>query len=141
MNIPCSNHEQLTFCLRWVEALKAHETFLDFYEIPDIESSTIVSVIKGILTRYQLSMENFRVQCYNGASNILGKTSGVAVKLQKLQPKANYTHSHAHSLSLSVKGATKKVNILGDTTGIAREIIVLIKYSPKRENLLVKSKE
>ena len=55
----CSNHEQLTFCLRWVEALKAHETFLGFYEIPDIKSSTIVSVIKDIFTRYQLSMENF----------------------------------------------------------------------------------
>ena len=55
----CSNHEQLPFCLRWVEALKTHETFLGFYEIPDIKSSTIVSVIKDIFTRYQLSMENF----------------------------------------------------------------------------------
>ena len=55
----CSNHEQLTFCLCWVEALKAYETFLGFYEIPDIKSSTIVSVIKDIFTRYQLSMENF----------------------------------------------------------------------------------
>ena len=104
----CSNHEQLTFCLRWVEALKAHETFLGFYEIPDIKSSTIVSVIKEILTRYQLSMENFRGQCYDGASNILGKTSEIAVELQKLQPKANYTHCHAQSLSLSVKDVTKK---------------------------------
>ena len=65
----CSNHEQLTFCLRWVEALKAHEKFLGLYEIPDIKSSTIVSVIRDILTRYQLSMENFRGQCYDGASN------------------------------------------------------------------------
>ena len=39
----CSNHEQLTFCLRWVEALKAHDTFLGFYEIPDIKSSTIIT--------------------------------------------------------------------------------------------------
>ena len=55
----CSNPEQRTFYLRWVEALKAHETFIGFYEIPDIKSSTIVSVIKDIFTRYQLSMENF----------------------------------------------------------------------------------
>ena len=61
-------------------------------------------------------------------------TSGVAVELQKLQPKVNYTHCHAHSLSLSVKDITKKVKILVDTIVIAREIIVLIKYSPKREN-------
>ena len=46
-----------------------------------------------------------------------------------------------HSLSLSVKDVTKKVKILGDTMGTAREIIVLIKYSPKRENLLGKIKE
>ena len=64
----CSNHEQLTFCLRWVETLKAYETFIVFYEIPDIK------IVKDILTRYQVSMENFRGQCYDGASNMLGKT-------------------------------------------------------------------
>ena len=105
----CSNQEQLTFCLRWVEALKADKIFLGFYEIPDIKSSTIVSVIKDILTRYQLSMENYRGQCYDGASNMLRETSGVALELQKFQPKVNYTHCHAHSLSLSVKDKTKKV--------------------------------
>ena len=70
-------------------------------------------------------MENFRGQCYDGASNMLGKTSGVAVELQKLQIKANYTHCHAHSLSLSVKDVNKKLKFLGDTMGTAREIIVL----------------
>ena len=58
-----------------------------------------------------------------------------------LQPKVNYTHCHAHSLSLSVKDVTKKVKILGDFMGTGREIIVLIKYSPKKENLLGKIKE
>ena len=113
----CSNHEQLTFCLRWVEVLKAHQTFLGFYEIPDIKSSTILALIKDVLTSYQLSMENFRGQCYDGASNMLGKTSRVAVELKNLQPKANYTHCHAHSFSLSVKDVTKKVKILGDIMG------------------------
>ena len=86
-------------------------------------------------------MENFQDQCYDGASNMLIKTSGVAVELQKLQPKTNYTHCHAHSLSLPVKDVTKKVKILGDTMGTARKIIVLIKYSPKVENVLGKIKE
>ena len=139
--IDCSNHEQLTFCLRWVKSLKAHETFLGLYEIPGIKSSTTVSVIKDILTRCQLSMENVRGQCYDGASNMLGKTSVVSEELQKLQPKVNYTHCHAHSFSLSVKDITKKVKTLGDTMGTAREVIVLINYSPKRENILGKIKE
>ena len=72
---------------------------------------------------------------------MLRKTSGIAVDLPKLQPKANYTHCHAHFLSLFVKDVTKKVKILGDTMGTAREIIVLIKYSPKKKNLLGKIKE
>ena len=39
-------------------------------------------------------------------------------------------------LSFSVKELTKNVKILGDTLGTACEIIILIKYSLKRENLL-----
>ena len=72
-------------------------------------------------------------------TNMLRKISGVAVELPKLQPKANYTHCHAHFLSLFLKDVTKKPKILGDTMGTAREIIVLITYSPKRENLLGKT--
>ena len=45
------------------------------------------------------------------------------------------THYHAHSLSLSVKDVTKSVKILRDAMGVSEEIIVLVKYSPKRENL------
>ena len=41
----CSNKELLTFCLRWVtDNLDVFENFMRFYESPDIESSTIVSV-------------------------------------------------------------------------------------------------
>ena len=73
----CSNHEQLTFCLRWVKALKAHKTLLGFYEIPDIKSSTVVSVIKDILTRYQLSMENFEASATMEPVTFLEKPPGL----------------------------------------------------------------
>ena len=45
-----SNKEQLTFCMRWVNNdLEVSEKLLGFYEIPYINSSTIVTVMKGIL--------------------------------------------------------------------------------------------
>ena len=51
-----SNKEQLTFCLWWVcDNLEVFEKFLDFYEIPNISSSTIVSVLKDLLMRYNLT--------------------------------------------------------------------------------------
>ena len=77
-----SNKELLTFCLRWVtDNLDVFEHFLGFYEIPDIKSSTIVSVIKDIMIRFQLQFDKCRGQCYDGASNILGKKTGIALKI------------------------------------------------------------
>lgn len=41
-----SNKEQLTLSLRWVDDdLQAHEDFLGFYHIPNINFDTIVAVI------------------------------------------------------------------------------------------------
>ena len=129
--------EQLTFCVRWIdEKLDAHEDFLGFYNVPNISSETIVSVIKDALIRLQLSLDSCRGQCYDGASNMLGLKSGVERKLCDIQPKARATHCHAHSLSLCVKDATHRCKVLSDAMDIGSEIVVLVKYSPKRENLL-----
>ena len=100
----CSNKKLLTFSLRWViDNLDVFEHFIGFYEIPDIKSSTIVSVIKDIMILFQLQFDKCRGQCYDGGSNMLVKKSGVAMQIKKLQPKAHYTHCHGHCISLSVK--------------------------------------
>ena len=61
--------------------LEVCEKFLGFYEIPDIKSSTIVTVMKDILLRYQLNLDICRGQCYDGASNMSVKSSGVATQI------------------------------------------------------------
>ena len=63
---------------------------------------------------------------------MLGKSSSVTTEILTEQPKANDTHCHAHSLSFLVKDITKNTKILQDT---------MIKYSPKRENVLGRIKE
>ena len=132
-----ANKEQLTLCLRWVDnELVAHEDFLGFYEIPNIAADTIVSVVKDAPTRLTLSLDKCRGQCYDGAGNMLGKKSGVATRIQELQPKAFVTHCHGHSLSLSVKDVTRSCKVLADTMDTSNEIVTLIKFSPKRENVL-----
>ncbi|XP_028407434.1 zinc finger MYM-type protein 1-like [Dendronephthya gigantea] len=129
-------------CFRWIdEKLSAHEDFLGFYSIPNIASETIVSAIKDSLIRLQLPMSQCRGQCYDGASNMLGKKSGVAKQIQECEPKALPTHCHGHSLSLSVKDATSHSKILSDTMNNTNEIVKLVKYSPKRENLFGTLKE
>ena len=132
-----SNKEQLTICLRWVdEIFNIKEDFLGFYELKDIKSDTIVSALKDVLLRTQIPLDRCRGQCYDGASNMLGKNSGVAKQVLDIQPKAFATHCHCHSLSLSVKETTKECKILSETMGTSSEIAKLIKYSPKREQKL-----
>ena len=130
-----SNKEQLTLCLRWVDELfNIHEDFMGFYQ--NIKSDTIVSAIRDVLLRRKISLNNCRGQCYDGASNMLGKKSGVAKQILDIQPKAFATHCHCHSLSLSVKETTKESKILSDTMDTSGEIAILVKYSPKREQKL-----
>ena len=97
-----SNKEQLTFCIRWVNNdLEVSENFQGFYEIPNIKTSIIVTVMKDILLSYQLNLDVWKGQCYYGASSLFGKSSSVATQIFAGQPKTHYTHCHAHLLSLS----------------------------------------
>ena len=137
--INVSNKDELTFCMRWVNNdIEVSEKCLGFYEIRNMKSSSIVTDMKGMLLRHQLNLDMCRGQCYDGAIiNMLGKSLGVAIQILAEQPKAHYTHCHAHS----VKDVTKNTNILRDTMGTAEEITILIKYSPKLENIVGSIKE
>ena len=136
-----SNREQLTICIRWIDkSLEVHEDFLGFFNIPDAGAETIVSVIKAVLLKLQLSLAYCRGQCYDGASNMLGHKTGVA-NVADVQPKAHPTHCHGHSLNLSLKDTVKNCKLLLNTMDTAKEIVALIKFSPKRERLLGDIKE
>ena len=72
---------------------------------------------------------------------MLGPKTGVARRIQEVAPKAYPTHCYAHSLSLSVKDMTCNCQLLSQTMDIAKEIVTLINFSPKRESLLQQLKE
>ena len=83
------------------------------------------------MIRFELSLQNLRRQTYDGASNMMGKNSGVTKQILKEQPKALSTHCHGHSLSLSIKDTNKQCRILNDVMETVGEITVLIKLSIK----------
>ena len=72
---------------------------------------------------------------------MLGKKSGVAKQISELQPKTFVTHCHGQSLSLTVKDTVKDCQLLSQTMDTTKELVVLIKYSPKREAILGDKKE
>ena len=100
-----------------------------------------MNAIKDVFLRFNLSLQHCRGQTYDGASNMMGKKFAVATKLLVEEPKAFATHCQGHSLSLAGKDLTVCCKILCDTMSTVREICVLVKYSPMRENILGRMQE
>ena len=94
-----SNKEQVVVCFRCVDSnLESHEEFIGLYVVDSTQSSTLVATIHDVLRRLNVSITNLRGQCYDGASSMSGSRGGVAIQLQKEEPRAVYAHCHGHAL-------------------------------------------
>ena len=123
-------------CFWSIKDLRVHEDFVGYYELPGIKSDTIVTTIKDSLIRMELSLNHLRAQAYDGASNMFDKNTSVSVQIAAEQPKALWTHCQGHSLNLGIKTTMKNSKQMKDVMGTVTELISLVKYSPKRENML-----
>ncbi len=122
--------------LRWVDTeLEVHEEFIGLYSVSSIDSSALFAVVKDSFLRLNISLAKVRGQCYDGASNMSGRRSGLAKKIMDEQPLAFYTHCYGHSLNLAVSDLIKNSSTMKRVLDIAHEITKLVKYSPRRESL------
>ena len=101
---------------------------------------TLLSNLKDVLLRLNLNIDDARGQCYDGASTMSGRKSGVATKVKEVNPQCLYIQCYGHSLNLAVGDAIKKEQFLSDSFDIG-EICKLVKYSPQREKHLKKIRE
>ena len=70
---------QLTVCIRFVcaQTFEVFEDCIGLYSTDRTDSNTLTQLIKVVLVRLSLPLEHCRVQCYDGASNMSGRCSGV----------------------------------------------------------------
>ena len=137
-----SNREQFVLVLRHVdEKLVANEEFIGLNKVDSIDSDTLTTSIEDCLLRMNLSVNNCRGQCYDGASNMSGCKNGVAKQFSDKETKAIYTHCNGHTLNLAVGDTVKKSKIMRDALDTTYEMSKLVKFSPKRDSLLEKLNE
>ena len=68
-----STKEQVVFALRWIDDdWSVHEDFVGLIQTDSIDSNSLVHIIRDVLLRLDLKLENCRGQCYDGASNMKG---------------------------------------------------------------------
>ena len=136
-----ATRSSFTLCIRWVdESLVDHEDFIGLYEVPSIDSDTLVAAIKDVLLRMSLSLSDCRGQCYDGASNMTGCRNGVAAQLRQEESRAVLTHCYGHALNLAVGDTLKKSKVCRDAMDVGFEISKLIRFSPKRNAALERIK-
>jgi hypothetical protein len=129
-----SNVEQLVICFRWVDDdLQGHEEFVGVHSVPSTDACTLTSTIKNALVQLNLSLSRLRGQCYDGASAMAGKKSGVATEIKKIEPRCLYLHCYGHALNLACSDSIKQCRVIKNALATSFEITKLVKLSPKRE--------
>ena len=134
--VDVANKEQCIFVVRWVDDFDVHEEFLGLYECDRTTGDYLVLLIKDMLKRFNFSLANIRGQNYDGAASMTGKNAGVKSQILREEPRALFVHCYGHSTNLAVCDALKKTQIIRDGLDFCKELIQLIKYSPKREAIL-----
>ena len=128
-----SNKEQFVICIRWVDnTLTSHEDVIGLYNVETIDACTLFSTIEDVLLRMNLTVLPCRGQCYDGASNMVGRRKGVATQLARKEKRAVLTHCYGHALNLAVEDSMKQSKVCKDALDTAFKISKLIRYSPKR---------
>lgn len=102
---------QVAICLRYVDpmTLEVHEDCVGLYATDKTDADTITKVIIDSLIRFNLPLNRCRGQCYDGASNMSGKHTGVFTQIQKKEPRAMYIYCMGHSLNLAVQDTCRSI--------------------------------
>ena len=131
-----SNKEQFVLCFQWVDDdICVHEDFFSLYQVPDITANILVSAIKDTLIRINLSLQQCRGQCYDGATNMSGNLGGVAKQTTDEEKRALVCHCYGHSLNLAASDAIKGCKVISDALDTTFEVSKFWKFSPKREHI------
>ncbi|XP_039304893.1 zinc finger MYM-type protein 1-like [Solenopsis invicta] len=113
--------------------LSIREIFWGFYDTKNTKSETIYALVKHVFAECGLDMKKLRGQCYDGASNVSGKISGLQTHICKEEPRAVFVHCNAHRLNLVVQDARCYYcqKLCWSQVGI-KDLITFIWDSPKR---------
>ena len=134
--------EQVSICIRHVSSdMEIHEDCLGLYETGNTTAEVLTTIIKDVLCRCGLDLQDCRGQAYDGASNMSGRISGVQARISSEYPKAVYIHCFCHSLNLAVQDSSKSIISIRNALNVVQELSNLIKYSGKRKALLEKIRQ
>ena len=129
-----SVQEQVSVCTRTVDAesLVIEEHFIGLFQTSKTDADTLLTLVKDMLIKYNLELNNSRGQCYDGASNVSGANEGLQAKMKREEARAIFVHCQAHSLNFVTQDCIRNVNEARDILNQIKELVTFLRQSPKR---------
>lgn len=84
------------------------------------------------LKRFNISINNCRSQCYDGASAMAGDISGLKTRIMQTEHRALFVHCRSHSLNLVVQAEVSRNTDIANTMSLVQNFIAFARGSPKR---------
>ena len=130
-------------CIRYVcpHTFEVFEDCIGLFATDRMDAGNLTQLIKDVLVRLSLPLERCRGQCHDDASNMSGRRSGVAARIQQEEPRALYVHCMGYSLNLAVQDTSRSVKVMADTFDTVLEMAKVFKYSAKKKAMLLKLKQ
>lgn len=91
-----------------------------------------MKIVKDVFEPYELKLTNLQGQCYDGASNVSGRISGLQARIRTEENRALHVHGTAHRVNLVVQDAIEDISVANNFLGIAKDLINFMRDSPKR---------
>jgi hypothetical protein len=132
----CAGLEQEAICIRFVDkTLTVCELFIGLYNPPDTTGQTLCLVVKDMLIRLTLSLEDLRAQTYDGAANMSGKYNGCQAIINKEQPLALFFHCSAHCANLVAQHTAATNQFVSSPLQLVQDLGTLYNRSGKFKRL------
>ena len=128
-----SNSELMNIIVRYVTAFGfIREAVVGLIKAGSTAAANLCSVVDARLEELRLSVNDIVGQCYDGASNMSGHTSGLQARLKDLSiRKPIFVHCCAHVFNLVLLDICKQVSTCARTFKLLHSVYVVVEGSPK----------
>ena len=130
-----SRDEQVSFCLSYTANGSKKEAFVGFHAAKTIDGETLYKLVKEVINKLQLELQNIAGECFDGASNMSGVNKVLSARMKECSPLAIYVHCYGHLLNLALQDTVTTVEPLRNNLGTIQSLYNFLDASPKRHAL------
>jgi len=137
-----SKIEQMSFIIRFIdESFNVHEKVLGCFHMKKCDAQHFVQEIFKILADNNLDINRCVGQCYDGASVMSGKYTGVQQRISNIIPHAVYIHCYAHRLNLCLINTIQNVQLVVNFFKTVQDLYKFLMTGSTRYELFIQAQK